>query len=157
MKICCWSVGKSHDSYVKEGIELFTKRISHYYPVEWKILPSAKNAASASEDDIKKAEGAIILNALQNDDILIALDEFGKQWTSPELSQFIQLKANESAKNIIFLIGGAYGIHDSVLKRSNHKWSLSKLVFPHQLVRLILSEQLYRACTIIRNEKYHHS
>jgi 23S rRNA (pseudouridine1915-N3)-methyltransferase len=157
MKICCWSVGKSHDSYVKEGIELFTKRISHYYPVEWKILPPAKNAASAAEDDIKKAEAAIILNALQNDDILIALDEFGKQWTSSELAEFIQLKANESAKNIIFLIGGAYGIHDSVLKRSNHKWSLSKLVFPHQLVRLILSEQLYRACTIIRNEKYHHS
>jgi 23S rRNA (pseudouridine1915-N3)-methyltransferase len=157
MKICCWSVGKSHDSYVKEGIELFTKRISHYYPVEWKILPPAKNAASASEDDIKKAEAAIILNALQNDDILVALDEFGKQWTSPELAEFIQLKANESAKNIIFLIGGAYGIHDSVLKRGNHKWSLSKLVFPHQLVRLILSEQLYRACTIIRNEKYHHS
>jgi 23S rRNA (pseudouridine1915-N3)-methyltransferase len=157
MKICCWSVGKSHDSYVKEGIELFTKRISHYYPVEWKILPPAKNASSASEDDIKKAEAAIILNALQNDDILIALDEFGKQWTSPELAQFIQLKANESAKNIIFLIGGAYGIHDTVLKRSNHKWSLSKLVFPHQLVRLLLCEQLYRACTIIRNEKYHHS
>jgi 23S rRNA (pseudouridine1915-N3)-methyltransferase len=157
MKIFCWSVGKSHDSYVKEGIDLFSKRISHYYPVEWKIFPQAKNAASASENDIKKMEAAIILNALQNDDILVALDEFGQQWTSPELAQFIQRKANESVKNIIFLIGGAYGLHDSVLKRSNHKWSLSKLVFPHQLVRLILSEQLYRACTIIRNEKYHHS
>ena len=157
MKIWCWSVGKSHDSYVKEGIELFTKRISHYYPVEWKIFPVAKNSASASEDEIKKTEAAAILNALQNDDVLIALDEFGKQWTSPELAEFIQRKANESAKNIIFLIGGAYGIHESVLKRSKHRWSLSKLVFPHQLVRLVLSEQLYRACTILRNEKYHHS
>src|SRR6185437_4297461 len=131
MKIFCWSVGKSHDSYVKEGIDLFSKRISHYYPVEWKIFPQAKNAASASENDIKKMEAAIILNALQNDDILVALDEFGQQWTSPELAQFIQRKANESVKNIIFLNGGAYGLHDSVLKRSNHKWSLSKLVFPH--------------------------
>lgn len=157
MKICCWSVGKSHDSYVKEGIEIFTKRISHYYPVEWKIFPQAKNAASAPEEEIKKTEAVNILNALQNDDILVALDEFGKQWTSTELAEFIQQKTNESAKNIIFLIGGAYGIHETILKRCNYKWSLSKLVFPHQLVRLVLAEQLYRACTIIRNEKYHHS
>ena len=157
MKIYFWSVGKVHDPYVKEGIELFTKRISYYYPVEWKIFPTAKNAATLSEDDIKKAEATALLNALQNDDILIALDENGKQWNSPEVANFIQQKANESAKNIIFLIGGAYGIHESVLKRSNNKWSLSKLVFPHQLVRLILAEQVYRACTIIRNEKYHHS
>ena len=157
MKIYFWSVGKAHESYVKEGIELFTKRISYYYPVDWKNFPTAKNAATLSEDDIKKAEATALLNALQNDDILIALDENGKQWNSPELANFIQQKANESAKNIIFLIGGAYGIHESVLKRANNKWSLSKLVFPHQLVRLILAEQVYRACTIIRNEKYHHS
>lgn len=157
MKIYFWSVGKAHDSYVKEGIELFTKRISHYYPVEWKIFPTAKNAASISEEEIKKTEAIAMLNALQNEDIVIALDENGKQWNSPELANFIQQKANESAKNIIFLIGGAYGVHENVLKRSNHKWSLSKLVFPHQLVRLILAEQVYRACTIIRNEKYHHS
>jgi 23S rRNA (pseudouridine1915-N3)-methyltransferase len=87
---------------------------------------------------------------------LIALDENGKQWSSVELAGFIQQTANASAKNIIFLIGGAYGLHENILKRCNHKWSLSKLVFPHQLVRLILAEQIYRACTIIRNEKYHH-
>ncbi|HEY8657549.1 MAG TPA: 23S rRNA (pseudouridine(1915)-N(3))-methyltransferase RlmH [Hanamia sp.] len=157
MKIYFWSVGKAHDPYVKEGIELFTKRISHYYPVEWKIFQPAKNAASFSEAEIKKAEATILLNALQNDDVLIALDENGKQWNSIELANFIQQKANESTKNIIFLIGGAYGLHESILIKSNNKWSLSKLVFPHQLVRLILTEQIYRACTIIRNEKYHHS
>lgn len=157
MKIYLWSVGKSHDSYVKEGIEIFTKRISHYYPIEWKIFASAKNAAQLSEEEIKKAEGMSLINSLQNDDTLIALDENGKQWNSLELAGFIQQKANESSKNIIFLIGGAYGLHDDILKRSNQKWSLSKLVFPHQLVRLILTEQIYRACTIIRNEKYHHS
>lgn len=157
MKIYFWSVGKAHEPYVKEGVEQFTKRISHYFPVEWKIFPSAKNAAQLPEEEIKKMESATILNALSNDEVLIALDENGKLWSSPELAYFIQQKANESAKNIIFLIGGAYGLHESILKRCNHKWSLSKLVFPHQLVRLILSEQIYRACTIIRNEKYHHT
>ena len=150
MKIYFWSVGKAHEAYVKEGVELFTKRISHYYPVEWKIFSPAKNAASFSE-------ATTLLNALQNDDVLVALDENGKQWNSIELANFIQQKANESARNIIFLIGGAYGLHQNILKRCNYKWSLSELVFPHQLVRLILAEQIYRACTILRNEKYHHS
>lgn len=157
MKIFFWSVGKAHDGYVKEGIEIFTKRISHYFPVEWKLFPSAKNAENLSEEEIKKAEGISILNALQNNDVLVALDENGKQWNSIELANFIQKKANESSGRIIFLIGGAYGIHPDVLKKCHLKWSLSKLVFPHQLVRLILAEQIYRACTIIRNEKYHHS
>ena len=154
MKIYFWSVGKAHEHYVKEGIEIFTKRISHYYPVEWKIFPPSK---STSEEQIKKSEAMQLLNALQNDDILIALDENGKQWNSLELSAFIQQRANESAKNLIFLIGGAYGLDETILKKSRYQWSLSKLVFPHQLVRLILTEQVYRACTIIRNEKYHHS
>ncbi|HXR83468.1 MAG TPA: 23S rRNA (pseudouridine(1915)-N(3))-methyltransferase RlmH [Hanamia sp.] len=157
MKIYFWTVGKNHETYVKEGVELFTKRISHYFPIEWRIFPPAKNSASLSEDQIKKNEATSILNGLQNDDILISLDENGKQLTSIELANFIQLKADKGCRNIIFLIGGAYGIHESVFKRSDFKWSLSKLVFPHQLVRLILAEQTYRACTIMRNEKYHHS
>ncbi len=156
MKIYFWSVGKKHEPYVKEGIELFTSRICHYYAVEWKVFPTAKNAVSISEEQIKKAEASTLLNALQNDDVLIALDENGKQWNSMELAELIQQKANESTKSIIFLVGGAYGLHKSVLQRSNYQWSLSKLVFPHQLVRLILAEQIYRACTIIKNEKYHH-
>lgn len=156
MKFHFWCVGKANESYVNEGVEAFTKRISHYYPVEWKTFHPAKNAASLSNDQVKVSESSLILNALQNDDILVALDENGKQWSSVELAGFIQQKANESAKNIIFLIGGAYGLHKNILVRCNHKWSLSKLVFPHQLVRLILAEQIYRACTIIRNEKYHH-
>jgi 23S rRNA (pseudouridine1915-N3)-methyltransferase len=157
MKIYFWSVGKVHESYVKESIEIFTKRISHYYPIEWKFFSSAKNAASLSEDEIKKAEARQLLTSIQPGDILVALDENGKQWNSYELAVFIQEKANGSVKNLIFLIGGAYGLHDDILKGCNYKWSLSKLVFPHQLVRLILAEQVYRACTINRNEKYHHS
>ncbi|MEO6289337.1 MAG: 23S rRNA (pseudouridine(1915)-N(3))-methyltransferase RlmH [Ginsengibacter sp.] len=157
MKIFFWTVGKGHETFVKEGIEIFTKRISHYYPVEWKIFAPAKNAANSTAEEIKKAESIAILNSLQKDDVLIALDENGKLWNSLELAGFIQKKANESTRNLIFLIGGSYGLHENILSRRQCRWSLSKLVFPHQLVRLILAEQIYRACTIIRNEKYHHS
>ncbi len=90
-------------------------------------------------------------------DVLIVLDEKGKQFTSEQLAELIQLKANSSTKNLVFLIGGAYGVEERIIKRANHVWSISKLVFPHQMVRLILAEQVYRACTIIRNEKYHHT
>jgi 23S rRNA (pseudouridine1915-N3)-methyltransferase len=156
MKLQLWSVGKVHETYVKEGIELFTKRINNYYPAEWNIITPLKNAASLSETEMKKKEAEIILSQLKKDDCLVLLDERGKQLNSEGLASFIQLRANESAKNLIFLIGGAYGVSDDVMTRANYKWSLSQLVFPHQLVRLILAEQVYRACTIIRNEKYHH-
>jgi 23S rRNA (pseudouridine1915-N3)-methyltransferase len=157
MKIQFWSVGKKHEAYVQAGIEDFTDRIAKYYPVEWTILPVPKNAGMMSEMDLKKKEGETILQWLDPADYLIALDERGKQLNSEGLAKFIQARANESAKKLVFLIGGAYGIDPAVLKRANYTWSLSSLVFPHQLVRLILAEQVYRACTILRNEKYHHS
>lgn len=157
MKIQLWSVGKTHEAYVKEGIEDFTKRISNYFPVQWQIIATPKQAATLSEHALKKAEAAIILSQLDKDDFLVLLDERGKQYSSPELADFLQKRANESTRNIIFLIGGAFGVDETVTQRANTSWSLSKLVFPHMLVRLILAEQLYRACTILRNEKYHHS
>lgn len=157
MKFQFWTVGKNHEPYLKEGVELFTKRISNYYPVEWNILPSPKNAAMLSEADLKKKEGEMITGFLQKEDWLVLLDETGKMLSSEGLANFIQQRANESTKTIVFLIGGAYGVSDDVKKRANYIWSLSKLVFPHQLVRLILAEQVYRACSINRNEKYHHS
>lgn len=109
-----------------------------------------------SVQELKKAEAVTILSMLQKEDFLVVLDEKGKMLTSPDLSAFIQNRANESTKNIVFLIGGAYGVDETILKKAQFRWSLSTLVFPHQLVRLILSEQIYRACTILRNEKYHH-
>ena len=157
MKFQFWTIGKNHESFVKEGIELFTKRISNYYPAEWKIIAMPKNAASLSEIDLKKKEGDSITGLLQKEDYLVLLEETGKQLFSEDLAKFIQARANESTKTIVFLIGGAYGVSEAVKKRANYQWSLSKLVFPHQLVRLILAEQLYRACSINRNEKYHHN
>jgi 23S rRNA (pseudouridine1915-N3)-methyltransferase len=157
MKISFWSIGKANEPYIKAGVEDFTRRISRYFKVEWKIIPFPKNAATLSEIDLKKKEGEIITGLLNKDDYLVALDERGKQISSEGLANFIQTRANESSKQVVFLIGGAYGIDEAVLKRADFKWSLSQLVFPHQLVRLILAEQVYRACTILRNEKYHHS
>jgi 23S rRNA (pseudouridine1915-N3)-methyltransferase len=156
MKIHFWSIGKNNEPYVKVGVEDFTKRISNYYPVQWTIIPMPKNSGMMSELDLKKKEGEMILSFLNKDDYLVALEERGKQLSSEGLAEFIQKRANESTRNLVFLIGGAFGLDDVVLKRANYKWSLSQLVFPHQLVRLILAEQVYRACSINRNEKYHH-
>lgn len=157
MKLQFWTVGKNHEPYVKEGVDQFTKRISNYYPVEWEIIPSPKNAGMLSEMDLKKKEGETIMDFLQKDDYLVLLDERGKQVSSEDLAAFIQQRGNESVKTLVFLIGGAFGVSDAIKKRANFTWSLSKLVFPHQLARLILAEQVYRACSINRNEKYHHS
>jgi 23S rRNA (pseudouridine1915-N3)-methyltransferase len=156
MKIQFWSVGKNNESFVDEGIKLFTKRISNYYPVDWQIISTPKNAAVLSDVDLKHKEGEIILNLLKKEDYLILLDERGKTLTSEGVAGFIQQRANESEKQLVFLIGGAFGVSKAVFERADYIWSLSPLVFPHQLVRLILSEQIYRACSINRNEKYHH-
>ena len=153
MKISIWSVGKSHDAYIKEGVELFTKRIGHYYPIDWQLIVPSK---LTEPSQIKKAEAASILKALATMDVLVLLDEKGKMLSSPGLANLIQQKANQSAQRIVFLIGGAYGVDDEIKSRSNFTWSISELVFPHMLVRLILAEQIYRACSILANEKYHH-
>ncbi len=156
MKLQFWSIGKNNEPYVKSGVEDFTKRISNYFKVEWNIIPVPKNAGMLSELDLKKKEGEMIMEWLRNDDYLVLLDERGKQLSSEGLADFILARTNESKKSLVFLIGGAFGVDDLVFERANFKWSLSQLVFSHQLVRLILAEQIYRACTIIRNEKYHH-
>ncbi len=156
MKLQLISLGKAHEAYIKTGVEDFTGRIGKYFPAAWQIIAPPKKAAAMDEKELKKQEAKLILQQLGSDDFLILLDERGKQFSSPELARFIQQRANESSKKLVFLIGGAYGTDETVIKRANYNWSLSKLVFPHMLVRLILAEQLYRACTILKNEKYHH-
>jgi 23S rRNA (pseudouridine1915-N3)-methyltransferase len=156
MKIQFWSIGKPHEKYIKEGVEDFTGRINKYFKAEWTIIAPPKNAGVMSEAELKKQEAEIVLQQLNDDDFLILLDERGKNISSIELSELLQKRANESTKRLVFLIGGAFGVHESSMKKAGFTWSLSKLVFPHMLVRLILAEQVYRACTILRNEKYHH-
>lgn len=154
MKIFIRAIGKPHDPQIKKAIDDFSARIGHYYPLEWKIFPAKK---ITDQHEQMLAESELLLKNIGPDDFLVGLDEHGKQMTSPALAAFIEKQSIQSVKNLIFIIGGAFGLHQHLLKRCNFIWSLSELTFPHQLVRLILAEQIYRACTIIRNEKYHHS
>lgn len=153
MKIAIWSVGKANEAYIKEGVDQFTKRIGHYYPLEWQLIMPSK---LTDPSQIKKAEASSILKALTPTDVLILLDEKGKMLSSQALAKLIQQKANQSAQKLVFLIGGAYGVAEEIKARAQFTWSISELVFPHMLVRLILAEQIYRACSILANEKYHH-
>ena len=156
MKIECWAIGKPHEPYISEGVNDFTKRIGNYYPVEWRLFNLKKNTGTLSGQKLKSEENELIQAALKSEDWLVCLDENGKTFTSRKFAEFIQTRGNEGTKKLVFLIGGAYGLDDSLLKKAKFIWSLSSLTFPHQLVRLIMTEQIYRACSIGRNEKYHH-
>ena len=157
MNIQFIAVGKQHDPYLKEGVDAFTKRITNYYDVQWILVPAPKNAASVQQPELKKKEADLIMKLIQKEDYLIALDEKGRSFNSVQFARLIQDKADNGVKTIAFVIGGAFGLHESILQRANLLLSFSAFTFPHQLVRLILAEQVYRACTIQRNEKYHHS
>ncbi len=156
MKLLLWSIGKQNESYVKEGVEDFTGRISRYFPCEWKIVPPPKNAASMSDTEQREVESKQLLESLDAEDYVVLLDERGKMLTSPGLSKLISERAVNGSRRVHFIIGGAFGVTETVRKRADLVWQLSQLVFPHQLVRLILAEQIYRACSILKNEKYHH-
>lgn len=153
MKIQFWNFGKNHEAYTAPGIEMFTKRINHYVEANWILIPPVK---ASIPDLIKKEETDKILQRLQQEDYLILLDERGISWNNQDIANEIQKCQNQSVKNLVFLIGGAFGVEERIRNRANAIWSLSKLVFPHMLVRLILTEQVYRSFTILRNEKYHH-
>ncbi len=157
MRLSIRAIGKSNESYIKEGVEEFTKRISNYFPIAWNIIFLPKSSGLLSSLALKRKESEMILQSLKQDDFLVALDENGKQFNSEGVAKFLQQRASDSTKNIVFLIGGSYGLDSSILEKAQLRWSLSSLTFPHQLVRLILAEQIYRACTILRNEKYHHN
>ncbi len=147
MKIIFISVGKQNNSDIDEAVNDYTKRIGRYFQVDWKII----------ETTDKEKEGKSILKVVGKDDFVIVLDDKGKEMTTEELASFIEKRMNASDKRIFFVIGGAYGFSQEIYERVNFKWSLSKLTFPHQLVRLILSESVYRAISVIKNEPYHHS
>jgi 23S rRNA (pseudouridine1915-N3)-methyltransferase len=155
MKITLLVVGKKHDKNLLDAINDYQRRAAHYMPIEW-IFIQAKHAASTTRNDIRKLESQKIVSQLQQNSWVCLLDEGGIAISTPQLAQKIEWCKNNSLQTIVFIIGGAYGVDESVIKRADFIWSLSPLVFPHQLVRLILIEQLYRAHTILAGEKYHH-
>ena len=156
MKVKLLLTGKTNSDYLKSGIDDYTQRLKHYLPFEMLVIPELKNNKNMSEDQQKKKEGDLILAQINSPDLVILLDENGKEFSSVGFSDFIRKKMASGLKSMIFVVGGPYGFSDEVYKRSDMKVSLSKMTFSHQMVRLIFVEQLYRAMTILKGEPYHH-
>ena len=156
MKITLLTVGKTDRDWVKQGLELYISRLKHYIPFSLVEIPELKNVSALSTEQIKVKEGELILKNIRPGDDLILMDERGKMYTSIEFAKVLQDKISYIGKDIIFVIGGAYGFSQAVYDRANSKISLSKMTFSHQMVRAIFAEQLYRAFTIMRGEPYHH-
>ena len=151
MPIRIIAIGKKHESWVAEGIGRYQKRLKQPFKTQWVILPHS----SLPDIRARQEESQRILLRINASDYVILLDERGESIDSPELSTLLR-KILESSKDVVIVIGGAYGVDDTVMNRANFAWSLSRLVFPHQLVRLILTEQLYRAQEIASGNPYHH-
>jgi 23S rRNA (pseudouridine1915-N3)-methyltransferase len=156
MKITLLTVGKTDKDWVRQGLDIYVSRLKHYIPFGIVEIPELKNVSALSKEQIKNKEGELILKNIRQTDDVILLDERGKEYTSVELAKIIQDKISYAGKDIVFVIGGAYGFSDAVYQRSNSKLSLSKMTFSHQMVRAIFAEQIYRAFTIMRGEPYHH-
>jgi 23S rRNA (pseudouridine1915-N3)-methyltransferase len=156
MKILLLQIDKTQDSYLTEGIEVYTKRLKNYCSFEITTINVPKTIRQRTQNEQKQEEAKLIMGHISQDDFLIILDEKGKEYTSVDFSAVIAQKQNASVKRLIFLIGGPFGFSEVIYKRSNLKLSLSQMTFSHQMVRLFFVEQLYRAFTILKGEKYHH-
>lgn len=155
MKITLLLVGKTLKGWIKDGLDVYEGRLGHYVGFNIVEIPELKNVSALTKDQIKKKEGELILKAVRPDDNLILLDERGTERSSLEWASFLQTEMAKG-KNIVYVVGGAYGFSEEVYARSNGKVSLSRMTFSHQMVRVIFAEQLYRAFTIINGEPYHH-
>lgn len=156
MKIELAVIGKTSIGYLKQGIDEYIKRLKHYVPFEIKNIDDIKNTKNISEDQQKRTEGTKILSLLDKSDFVVLLDEHGKEYTSIQYSSYIQKRMLSGTKKVVFVIGGPYGFSQEVYDRANDKISFSKMTFNHEMIRLIFTEQLYRAYTIINHEPYHH-
>lgn len=156
MKICLLTVGKTDIGWVREGLETYSSRLSHHVPFSVCEIPELKNTSALTRTQIKEREGELILKAIKPTDRVILLDERGKEYRSVEFAEEIRRLSLAGGKDIVFVIGGAYGFSEAVYARSVGKISLSRMTFSHQMVRTIFAEQLYRAFTIIKGEPYHH-
>ena len=155
MRITLLTVGKTDIKWVSEGLEVYSSRLRHYIPFDIKEIPELKNVSALSRDQIKTQEGKLILKSVKDSDLLILLDERGREFRSVEFADFLQKKFSQG-RDIVFVIGGAYGFSPEVYDRAESMLSLSKMTFSHQMVRTIFVEQLYRALTIMKGESYHH-
>ena len=155
MKTILILVGKTTNKIFQTGINDYTERIGHYIPFNITTIPELKNTKSLSEEQQKQKEGELILKEILSSDTVVLLDERGKDFRSIEYAEWLRQR-HATARRLVFVIGGPYGFSKDVYDRANEKISLSKMTFSHQMVRLIFTEQLYRACTIIKGEPYHH-
>jgi 23S rRNA (pseudouridine1915-N3)-methyltransferase len=156
MKIKLLSIGKTEEKYLKEGIDIYCKKLVHYFPFQCEEIPAIKQTKNLSQYEQKKQEGDAILKKIAPTDIFVLLDETGIRYSSMEFSVFLQQRMLQNNKQLIFVIGGPYGFSQDVYNRKDYVISLSSMTFSHQMVRLIFLEQLYRAASILRNEPYHH-
>lgn len=156
MKITLLTVGKTDIGWVREGLGSYASRLRHYVPFELVELPELKNVSALSREQIKQREGELLLRSLKAADTVILLDERGKRHRSVDFAKSLQDRMSRSGRDMVFVIGGAYGFSDAVYARADDMLSLSEMTFSHQMVRTIFVEQLYRAFTIIRGEPYHH-
>ncbi len=157
MLIEIWSVGRANEPYIDPAINHFLQKARPYNAVELILLPPPKKGVAPGPEASMLAEESLILKRLQPHHHLILLDERGKLLSSPEWASQFQQLMNRSTRTLVLLIGGAYGVSEAVRQRAQQTWSLSKLVFPHQLVRLVVAEQVYRAFSILNNSPYHHA
>lgn len=155
MKVILIAVGDNEDAYLAKGFELYEKRLSHYLSFETQLIPTLKNKAKNKEAAMQ-AEAKEILKKLAPTDLLILLDDKGKEYSSEDFAGQVQKYLNMPCKRMVFLIGGAFGFAPEIYQRANQKLSLSKMTFNHQMARLFFLEQLYRAMTILKGEPYHH-
>ena len=156
MNLSLLTVGKTDIQWVKEGLDVYVSRLRHYVPFTVTEIPELKKVSALTEAQIKEREGELILKQVGPADILILLDERGIQQRSMEFARWLEKQLNQGSRNLIFVIGGAYGFSPAVYERANGQISLSPMTFSHQMVRTIFAEQLYRAFTILRGEPYHH-
>lgn len=155
MKTILLLVGKTTNKHFTACIDDYVSRIGHYMPFELQIVPELKNTKNLSQSQQKEREGELILRQIQESDHVVLLDEHGREYRSIEFADWLQ-RRSQTARRLLFVVGGPYGFSDEVYKRANERISLSKMTFSHQMVRLIFTEQIYRACTIIKGEPYHH-
>lgn len=156
MKITLLVIANTDEEYLKQGIKSYIEKVNRYYSFDYIEIPSLKNIKNISFDLQKDKEAEVILQKLKASDYVILLDENGKEYSSEKFATQLQLNFNKGLKHIVFVVGGPFGFGSKLYERANEKISLSQMTFSHQMVRLFFTEQLYRACTIIRGEKYHH-